>query len=77
MAPTRENSAQQIDRTRLQGFGLFYVPVSGMAIYGCTDLGIHTIKAWRKSLKWGADVVIATFGQTAGNNLNMGYVDLV
>ena len=58
MAPTRE-LAQQIDR-QLQGFA-YFMPVSGMAIYGGTDG--HTYDQQRKSLKMGADVVIATPGR--------------
>ena len=70
MAPTRE-LAQQIDR-QLQGFA-YFMPVSGMAIYGGTDG--HTYDQQRKSLKMGADVVIATPGRLLAH-LNMGYVDL-
>ena len=70
MAPTRE-LAQQIDR-QLQGFS-YFMPVSGMAIYGGTDG--HTYEQQRKSLKMGADVVIATPGRLLAH-LNMGYVDL-
>ncbi len=70
MAPTRE-LAQQIDR-QLQGFS-YFMPVCGMAIYGGTDG--HTYEQQRKSLKMGADVVIATPGRLLAH-LNMGYVDL-
>ncbi|MDE7116160.1 MAG: DEAD/DEAH box helicase [Muribaculaceae bacterium] len=70
MAPTRE-LAQQIDR-QLQGFA-YFMPVSGMAIYGGTDG--HTYDQQRKSLKMGADVVIATPGRLLAH-LSMGYVDL-
>ena len=70
MAPTRE-LAQQIDR-QLQGFA-YFMPVSGMAIYGGTDG--HTYEQQRKSLKMGADVVIATPGRLL-SHLSMGYVDL-
>lgn len=70
MAPTRE-LAQQIDR-QLQGFA-YFMPVSGMAIYGGTDG--HTYEQQRKSLKLGADVVIATPGRLL-SHLSMGYVDL-
>lgn len=70
MAPTRE-LAQQIDR-QLQGFA-YFMPVSGMAIYGGTDG--HTYEQQRKSLKMGADVVIATPGRLLAH-LSMGYVDL-
>lgn len=70
MAPTRE-LAQQIDR-QLQGFA-YFMPVSGIAVYGGTD-GI-TYEQQRKSLKMGADVVIATPGRLLAH-LSMGYVDL-
>lgn len=70
MAPTRE-LAQQIDR-QLQGFA-YFMPVSGIAVYGGTD-GL-TYEQQRKSLKMGADVVIATPGRLLAH-LSMGYVDL-
>lgn len=70
MAPTRE-LAQQIDR-QLQGFA-YYMPVSGTAVYGGTDG--HGYEQQRKSLKMGADVVIATPGRLLAH-LSMGYVDL-
>lgn len=70
MAPTRE-LAQQIDR-QLQGFA-YFMPVSGVAIYGGTDG--HAYEQQRKSLKMGADVVIATPGRLLAH-LSMGYVDL-
>lgn len=70
MAPTRE-LAQQIDR-QLQGFA-YFMPVTGMAIYGGTDG--HTYDQQRKSLKMGADIVIATPGRLMAH-LSMGYVDL-
>lgn len=70
MAPTRE-LAQQIDR-QLQGFA-YFMPVSGIAIYGGTDG--FTYDQQRKSLKAGADVVIATPGRLLAH-LSMGYVDL-
>lgn len=70
MAPTRE-LAQQIDR-QLQGFA-YFMPVSGMAVYGGTDG--HTYDQQRRSLKMGADVVIATPGRLLAH-LSMGYVDL-
>lgn len=70
MAPTRE-LAQQIDR-QLQGFA-YFMPVSGIAIYGGTDG--YTYDQQRKSLKMGADVVIATPGRLLAH-LSMGYVDL-
>lgn len=70
MAPTRE-LAQQIDR-QLQGFA-YFMPVSGMAIYGGTDG--ETYARERRSLKLGADVVIATPGRLIAH-LSMGGVDL-
>ena len=70
MAPTRE-LAQQIDR-QLQGFS-YFMPVSGTAVYGGTDG--YTYDQQRKSLKMGADVVIATPGRLLAH-LSMGYVDL-
>lgn len=70
MAPTRE-LAQQIDR-QLQGFA-YYMPVSGIAIYGGTD-GI-AYEQQRKSLKLGADIVIATPGRLL-SHLSMGNVNL-
>lgn len=70
MAPTRE-LAQQIDR-QLQGFA-YFMPVSGIAIYGGTDG--YTYEQQRKSLKAGADIVIATPGRLL-SHLSMGYVDL-
>lgn len=70
MAPTRE-LAQQIDR-QLQGFA-YFMPVSGMAIYGGTDG--YAYDQQRRSLKMGADVVIATPGRLLAH-LSMGYVDL-
>lgn len=70
MAPTRE-LAQQIDR-QLQGFA-YFMPVSGTAIYGGTDG--YAYEQQRKSLKMGADVVIATPGRLLAH-LSMGYVDL-
>lgn len=70
MAPTRE-LAQQIDR-QMQGFS-YFLPVSSIAIYGGTDG--FTYDQQRKSLKMGADVVIATPGRLLAH-LSMGYVDL-
>lgn len=70
MAPTRE-LVQQIDR-QLQGFS-YFMPVSGTAIYGGTDG--YTYDQQRRSLKAGADVVIATPGRLLAH-LSMGYVDL-
>ncbi|MDE6409806.1 MAG: DEAD/DEAH box helicase [Muribaculaceae bacterium] len=70
MAPTRE-LAQQIDR-QLQGFS-YFMPVSGCAIYGGTDG--YAYEQQRKSLKAGADIIIATPGRLI-SHLSMGYVDL-
>lgn len=70
MAPTRE-LAQQIDR-QLQGFS-YYLPISSMPIYGGTD-GMTYIQQ-RKSLKDGADIIIATPGRLI-SHLNIGQVDL-
>lgn len=70
MAPTRE-LAMQIDR-QLEGFG-YFLGTSSMPIYGGTD-GI-TFSRQQKSLKMGADVVVATPGRLLAH-LEMGYVDL-
>lgn len=70
MAPTRE-LVQQIDR-QLQGFS-YFMPVTSMAIYGGTDG--FTYEQQRKSLKLGADIIIATPGRLI-SHLSMGYVDL-
>lgn len=70
MAPTRE-LAQQIDQ-QMQGFS-YFLPISSMAVYGGTDG--HTYDQQRRSLKAGADVVIATPGRLLAH-LSMGYVDL-
>lgn len=70
MAPTRE-LAQQIDQ-QMQGFS-YFLPISSMAVYGGTDG--HTYDQQRRSLKAGADVVIATPGRLIAH-LAMGYVDL-
>ena len=70
MAPTRE-LAQQIDR-QMQGFA-YFMPVSSIAIYGGTDG--YAYDQQRRSLKMGADVVIATPGRLLAH-LSMCYVDL-
>ncbi|MDE6017958.1 MAG: DEAD/DEAH box helicase [Muribaculaceae bacterium] len=70
MAPTRE-LAQQIDQ-QMQGFS-YFLPISSMPVYGGTDG--YTYDQQRKSLKAGADVVIATPGRLLAH-LSMGYVDL-
>lgn len=70
MAPTRE-LAQQIDQ-QLQGFS-YFLPISSVPVYGGTDG--YTYEQQRKSLKAGADIVIATPGRLLAH-LSMGYVDL-
>lgn len=70
MAPTRE-LAQQIDQ-QMQGFS-YFLPISSVPVYGGTDG--YTYEQQRKSLKSGADVVIATPGRLLAH-LSMGYVDL-
>lgn len=70
MAPTRE-LAMQIDR-QLEGFG-YFLNVSSLAIYGGTDGA--TFAQQQKSLRLGADVVIATPGRLLAH-LQMGKIDL-
>ena len=70
MVPTRE-LAVQIDH-QLQGFS-YYLPVSGLAIYGGTDG--DTYNTQRQGLKKGADIVIATPGRLL-SHISMGHVDL-
>lgn len=70
MAPTRE-LAQQIDQ-QMQGFS-YFLPISSMPVYGGTDG--YTYDQQRRSLKAGADVIIATPGRLLAH-LSMGYVDL-
>lgn len=70
MAPTRE-LAQQIDQ-QMQGFS-YFLPISSVPVYGGTDG--YTYDQQRRSLKAGADVVIATPGRLLAH-LSMGYVDL-
>lgn len=70
MAPTRE-LAQQIDLA-LQGFG-YYVNVNGIAVYGGND-GIR-FEQEKRSLKRGADIVIATPGRLL-THLDLGNLDL-
>ncbi|MCI9285563.1 MAG: DEAD/DEAH box helicase [Muribaculaceae bacterium] len=70
MAPTRE-LAQQIDR-QLEGFS-YYLPISGVAIYGGTD-GKEFARQ-QNGLKNGADVVIATPGRLIAH-LQLGGIDL-
>ena len=70
MAPTRE-LAQQIDQA-LQGFG-YYVSVNGIAVYGGND-GVR-FEQEKRSLKQGADIVIATPGRLL-THLDLGNIDL-
>lgn len=70
MSPTRE-LAQQIDQ-QMQGFS-YFLPISSIPVYGGTDG--YTYDQQRRSLKAGADVVIATPGRLLAH-LSMGYVDL-
>lgn len=70
MAPTRE-LAQQIDKA-LQGFG-YYVNVNSVAVYGGND-GIR-YEQERRSLRDGADIVIATPGRLL-MHIELGTLDL-
>lgn len=70
MVPTHE-LAQQIDR-QLEGFS-YFVSVSSAAIHGGND-GKEFARQQR-SLKMGADIVIATPGRLLAH-MKMGYVDL-
>ena len=70
MAPTRE-LARQIDQA-LEGFG-YYMDINGVAVYGGND-GVR-YEQERKSLKSGADIVIATPGRLI-THLNLGTLDL-
>ncbi len=71
MAPTRE-LAQQIDQA-MQGFGYYLEGVSSVAVYGGNDGSRFDQEM--KSLKMGADVIIATPGRLL-SHIRMGYVDL-
>ena len=71
MAPTRE-LAQQIDQA-MQGFGYYLDGVSSVAVYGGND-GTRFDQETR-SLKMGADVIIATPGRLL-SHIKMGNVDL-
>lgn len=71
MAPTRE-LAQQIDQA-MQGFGYYLDGVSSVAVYGGND-GSRFDQEMR-SLKMGADVIIATPGRLL-SHIRMGHVDL-
>ncbi len=71
MSPTRE-LAQQIDQA-MQGFGYYLDGISSVAVYGGNDGNRYDQEM--KSLKLGADVVIATPGRFL-SHMRMGNVDL-
>ena len=71
MSPTRE-LAQQIDQA-MQGFSYYLNGVSSVAVYGGNDGNRYDQEV--KSLKLGADVVIATPGRLI-SHLQMGNVDM-
>lgn len=71
MAPTRE-LAQQIDQA-MQGFGYYLDSVSSVAVYGGNDGGRYDQE--QRSLRMGADVVIATPGRLL-SHIKVGNVDL-
>ena len=71
MSPTRE-LAQQIDQA-MQGFSYYLQGVSSVAVYGGNDGGRYDQEL--KSLRMGADVVIATPGRLI-THINLGNVDL-
>lgn len=71
MSPTRE-LAQQIDQA-MQGFSYYMPSVSSVAVYGGND-GSRYDQEY-KSMKMGADVIIATPGRLI-SHINMGNVDL-
>lgn len=71
MSPTRE-LAQQIDQA-MQGFGYYLNGVSSVAVYGGNDGSRYDQEI--KSLRMGADVVIATPGRLI-SHIKMGNVDL-
>ena len=71
MSPTRE-LAQQIDQA-MQGFGYYLDGISSVAVYGGND-GTRYDQEMR-SLRMGADVVIATPGRLL-SHIKMGNVDL-
>lgn len=71
MSPTRE-LAQQIDQA-MQGFGYYLNGVSSIAVYGGNDGNRYEQEV--KSLRLGADVVIATPGRLI-SHLSLGNVDL-
>src|SRR3712207_3665335 len=71
MSPTRE-LAQQIDQA-MQGFGYYLNGVSSVAVYGGNDGNRYDQEI--KSLRLGADVVIATPGRFL-SHISLGNVDL-
>ncbi|MCH4182723.1 MAG: DEAD/DEAH box helicase [Prevotella sp.] len=71
MSPTRE-LAQQIDQA-MQGFGYYLNGVSSVAIYGGNDGNRYDQEV--KSLRMGADVIIATPGRLI-SHISLGNVDL-
>jgi superfamily II DNA/RNA helicase len=71
MAPTRE-LAQQIDQA-MQGFGYYLDNVSSVAVYGGNDGNRYDQE--QRSLRMGADVVIATPGRLL-SHIKVGNVDL-
>lgn len=71
MSPTRE-LAQQIDQA-MQGFGYYLNSVSSVAVYGGNDGNRYDQEI--RSLKLGADVVIATPGRFI-SHLSLGNVDM-
>lgn len=71
MSPTRE-LAQQIDQA-MQGFGYYLKNVSSVAVYGGNDGNRYDQEM--KSLRMGADVIIATPGRFL-SHIRTGHVDL-
>ena len=71
MSPTRE-LAQQIDQA-MQGFSYYMPSVSSVAVYGGNDGNRYDQEY--KSMKMGADVIIATPGRLI-SHITMGNVDL-
>lgn len=71
MSPTRE-LAQQIDQA-MQGFGYYLNGVSSVAVYGGNDGNRYDQEL--KSLRLGADIVIATPGRLI-SHISLGNVDL-
>lgn len=71
MSPTRE-LAQQIDQA-MQGFGYYLDNVSSVAVYGGNDGNRYSQEI--RSLKLGADVVIATPGRLI-SHIQLGNVDM-